>query len=446
MDNNIIDEICNLKSFNEYINYIRRIINKEYNSCSYFFIGNNGSEYTDKKDIFPKIYSEYLPNIEYLKSLKNRGIIGKNFYNNYGEFYQKLVSSTFDKFRVSIRIKDDEILYETLIGNKRKDINIEKFRRKLPESLILYNKKGEKIKLSEIRPYNSKFLADHTIDVEKDIKSKYRALKKNIYGIYYVPLLLGMPLIINNKNIKELRYISKPYYQENPYILYYQEGTYDMYIMPILTAKNNLSALIISDIVKNPTIPSYILGLDYKFEFDRDNLNNFYVKLPYDEFLYKLTSSIELIIKSVVDNKYSISDIALYQITRGGNDINYIDIASGLEVPTNSKTLESLLLENTKDLIDSIKKIKIFKYCKKEESEVICSSDTNDNKFIDDIYKDIIGENNYFDYKSIIFKNTKLYNLEDIIKSTKSYKKDDFDDNKKALEHIFNLYLSQKPQ
>jgi hypothetical protein len=56
---------------------------------------------------------------------------------------------------------------------------------------------------------------------------------------------------------------------------------------------DNLNFLSIIEFEKYPTIESYSLNLDYKFELNRNNLNNFEIQINYDDFRYRILNSMK---------------------------------------------------------------------------------------------------------------------------------------------------------
>jgi hypothetical protein len=289
----------NEKNYDDYFQCIREYINSKnsFEGASYFIKIGPRTEAIDKNLIFPTIYGYILE------------------YYNLPEDSHLIVS-----LRKRTATGADTIEYITNIGNRRDDIYfVEYSRSKLPESILLKNpKENDDKKLIEARVYY--------FTTKRDIEKLKKSLDKRFANNFYVPLSLSLILLLNNQEyFPNIYYISKPYTIEIPYvyeIIYKASGIIKK---PIKIFNDNLNFLSIIEFEKYPTIEPYSLNLDYKFELNRNNLNNFEIQINYDDFRYRILNSMEKILKSISILKFSPEDIGTFQIIRNNDNIKFID-------------------------------------------------------------------------------------------------------------------------
>jgi len=385
-----------------------------FEGASYFIRTNSGMEAIPKNLIFHKIYRDTILGYPYLPEDSH------------------LV--------VSLKKENDTIEYIKNIGEKRKDIYVFDYdlRTKIPESILLRNSKYvEDIKkLIEARPYGFTTI--------EDIKKLKRSLDIKSTDNFYVPLSLSLPLLLNNQEyFPNIFYISKPYTIDTPYVFRILYGTSDFIKKPIELFNDNLSFLSIIEFEKYPTIESYSLNLDYKFELNRNNLNKFEIQIKYDDFKYRIYNSIEKILESISILKFSPDDIGTYQIIRNNNKVKPIDIASGDRIAASQKGLEKIIVEALNDITDGIIESPLIKHCTKNENYVICNEKIEKSELpkilMDDIERPLL-ENYYNNRTDNLIKNIKIgdHKLEDIITQ---HKEDEFEENKEIVSKALELYL-----
>jgi len=414
MDNYI--SCLNEKNYGDYFQCIRNYINSmnSFEGASYFIRTNSGTEAISKNLIFHKIYGDTILGYPYLPEDSH------------------LV--------VSLKKENDIIEYIKNIGEKRKDIYVFDYdlRTKIPESILLRNSKYvEDIKkLIEARPYGFTTI--------EDIKKLKRSLDIKSTDNFYVPLSLSLPLLLNNQEyFPNIFYISKPYTIDTPYVFRILYGTSDFIKKPIELFNDNLSFLSIIEFEKYPTIESYSLNLDYKFELNRNNLNKFEIQIKYDDFKYRIYNSIEKILESISILKFSPDDIGTYQIIRNNNKVKPIDIASGDRIAASQKGLEKIIVEALNDITDGIIESPLIKHCTKNENYVICNEKIEKSELpkilMDDIERPLL-ENYYNNRTDNLIKNIKIgdHKLEDIITQ---HKEDEFEENKEIVSKALELYL-----
>jgi len=411
----------NEKNYGDYFQCIRNYINSKnsFEGASYFIRTNSRTEAIPKNLIFHKIYGNTILGYHYLP--ENSHLV------------------------VSLKKENDIIEYIKNVGEKRKDIYFLDYylRTKIPESILLRNSKNfEDIKkLIEARVY-------YFTTIE-DIKKLKRNLDKRLVDNFYVPLSLSLILLISNQEyFPNIFYISKPYTIDTPYVFKILLRTSDIIKKPIELFNDNLSFLSIIEFEKYPTIESYSLNLDYKFELNRNNLNKFEIQIKYDDFKYRIYDSIEKIIKEISILKFSPEDIGTYQIIRDNNKVKPIDIASGIEMATSQKGLEKIIVEALKDIIEGIVESPLIKHCTKNGNCVICNEKIEESELpkilVADIERSLLEnyDNNIYNNRTDnLIKDIKIgdHKLEDIITQ---HREDEFEENKEIVSKILELYLT----
>jgi hypothetical protein len=332
----------------------------------------------------------------------------------------------------------EDIKYIIDIGKKRRDIYLDELSRtKIPESILLINldNKNDFKKLIEARAY--------FFTTKEDIKKLWKKIDKKLDNIFYVPLSLSLILLINNsKYFPEIYYISRPYTIETPYvyeIIYKSSGITKK---PIEIFNKDLNFLSIIDFEKYPTIEPYSLGLNYDFELDQRNLNNFEIQINYDDFTHRLYKSIAKTLETISISKISSEDMGPHQIIIDNNgDIKFIDFAAGLKMPTNQKGLEKIIIETIKDIIEGIKESPLLKHCIKVGNTVVCNEKTINPNFrkmlVYDLEKQLEHCSNRLDK---LIRNIKIGDsrLSDIIYQ---HIKDEFEENREITSRALELYL-----
>jgi len=406
------------KSYGDYFQCIRNYVNSKnsFEGASYFIRTNSRTEAIPKNLIFPTIYGYIIP--------------GYTLPEN-------------SHLIVSLRKVDTSIEYIKNIGERREDIYFindnEYSRTKLPESILLKNpKENDNKKLIEARPYGFTTI--------EDIKKLKRSLDKRLVDNFYAPLSLSFPLVLNNqKYFPNIRYISKPYTIYTPYVFRILLGSYDIIKEPIELFNDNLSVLSIMDIVEDPTMEPFLLGLPYDFELNRNNLNKFEIQIKYDEFVHRFYYSMTKIPESISILKFSPADIEPYQITVNNNkdSIVYIDIASENDIPIRQKGLEKIIVRALNDIVEGITESPLLKHCTKNENYVICNEKIKESELPEMLVADIrrsLLENYYNNRIDNLIKNIKIGDrrLDDIIIQ---HKEDEFEENKEIVSKALELYL-----
>jgi hypothetical protein len=432
------------KIYYDYFQCIREKVNSKnsFKGASYFIRKNYRMEAIQKNLIFYKIYGRAILGSHSLVFL--RKIYGDT---KLGKIYEDTISGYYDlpensHLVVSLKKKNDIIEYIKDTGEKRNDIYVSDYylRTKIPESILLRNSKNpEDIKkLIEARPYGFTTI--------EDIKKLKRSLDKKLVDIIYAPLSLSFPLVLNNqKYFPNIHYISKPYTIYTPYLFTILLGTSDIIKEPVELFNDNLSFLSITDIVEDPTMEPFLLGLPYDFELNRNNLNKFEIQIKYDEFIHRFYYSMTKIPESISILKFSPDDIEPYQITVNNNEdsIVYIDIASGIDIPIRQKGLEKIIVRALNDIVEGITESPLLKHCIKNESYVICNEKIKKSELpkilVEDLERSLL-ENYYNNGIDNLIKNIKIgyRRLDDIIIQ---HKEDEFEENREIVSKALELYL-----
>ena len=420
MDNYI--SCLNEKNYGDYFQCIRNYINSmnSFEGASYFIRTNSGMEAIPKNLIFHKIYRDTILGYPYLPEDSH------------------LV--------VSLKKENDTIEYIKNIGEKRKDIYVFDYdlRTKIPESILLRNSKYvEDIKkLIEARQYGFTTI--------EDIKKLKRSLDKRLVDNFYVPLSLSfIPLLNNQEYFPNIYYISKPYTIDTPYVFRILLGTSDFIKKPIKLFNNNLSLLSIIDFKKYSTIESYSLGLNYDFELDQKNLHKFEIQIKYDEFTHRFYYSIVKIVNLISILKFSPEDIGTYQFVMNTDNDNVepIDIASGINLPTNPKGLNKITLDAIVGIAESIDNSPLLNHCIIKDNYVICYEKITKSDLPKRLIKnlnldEILYTHDNTSNKKIdeLFKHAKIKDtkLKDIITQ---HKEDEFEENREIVSKALELYL-----
>ena len=406
----------NEKSYIDYVQCIRGYINSKnfFEGASYFIKRGSETEAIDKGLIFPTIY-------EYIIS---------------GYYTLPKDSHLIVSLRKRTATGIDTIEYIKNIGERRNDIYLDNLRTKLPESILLKNpKENDDKKLIEARVYY--------LTTKRDIEKLKKSLDKRFIDNFYVPLSLSLILLLNNQEyFPNIYYISKPYTIEIPYvyeIIYKASGIIKK---PIKIFNDSLNFLSIIEFEKYPTIEPYSLNLDYKFELNRNNLNNFEIQINYDDFRYRILNSMEKILKSISILKFSPEDIGTFQIIRNNDNIKFIDFASGIKMSTSQKGLEKIIFEALKDIIEGIAESPLIKHCTKNGNYVICNEKIEKSELPEILVSDIERslENYYNNRTDNLIKDIKIgdHKLDDIIKQ---HREDEFEENKEIVSKALELYL-----
>jgi hypothetical protein len=438
------DLVYDVENFDDYFQRIREDVNSKnsFKGASYFIRTYSEIRAIQKNLIFYKIYGRAIlgsHSLVFLREIYKDTKLGKIYEDTISGYYDLPENS---HLVVSLKKKNDIIEYIKDTGEKRNDIYVSNYylRAKMPESILLRNSKNpEDIKkLIEARPYGFT-----TID---DIKKLKRSLDKKLVDNFYAPLSLSFPLVLNNqKYFPNILYISKPYTIYTPYVFTILLGTFDIIKEPVELFNDNLSFLSIMDIVKDPTMEPFLLGLDYRFELNQNNLNKFEIQIKYDEFIHRFYYSMTKIPESISILKFSPDDIEPYQITVNNNEdsIVYIDIASGIDIPIRQKGLEKIIVRALNDIVEGITESPLLKHCIKNESYVICNEKIKKSELpkilVEDIERSLL-ENYYNNEIDNLIKNIKIGDrrLDDIIIQ---YKEDEFEENREIVSKALELYL-----
>jgi len=403
----------NEKAYHDYFQCMRDYKNPSFRWASYFIRIRSRTEAIQKNLIFPTIYGRSLSKYHTLPE---------------------------DSYLIVLLRKENEENeeYTTDIGKRRGDIYFdESSRTKIPESILLINlnNNNDLKKLIEARAYY--------FTTRKDIEKLFKRLCRKLDNIFYVPLSLSLiPLINNSKYFPKIYYISRPYTIEIPYvyeIIYKSSGITKR---PIEIFNKDLNFLSIIDFEEHPTIEPYLLRLNYDFELDRRNLNNFGIQINYDDLEHRFYNSIAKTLETISISKISPEDIGPYQIVIDNNgNIRFIDFASGLKIPTNQKGLEKIIIEAIKDIIVGIKESPLLKHCIKVRNTVVCNEKIINPNFskmlVYDIEKQLEGYGNRPDIliRKIMIGDSRL---SDIIYQ---HGKDEFEENREIISRALKLYL-----
>jgi len=402
------------KKYLDYFQCVRNYINPPFEWASYFIRTESRTEAIQKDLIFPTIYGHLLS--KYYTLSEDSHLI------------------------VSLRKENGEdVKYIIDIGKRRRDIYFDEFfRRKIPESILLINldNNNDFKKLIEARAYY--------FTTREDIKKLWKGICKNLDNVFYAPLSLSIILlIINSEYFTKINYISIPYTIKTPYvygIIYKSSGITKK---PIEIFNKDLNFLSIINFEKYSTIEPYSLGLNYDFELDQKNLNNFEIQINYDDFTHRLYNSIEKTLETISISKISPEDIGPYQIIVDNNgNIRFIDFAAGLKIPTNQKGLEKIIIEAIKDIIEGIKESPLLKHCIKAGNTVVCNEEIINPDFrkmlVYNIEKQLEDYSNRLDK---LIRNIKIGDsrLSDIIHQ---HRKDEFEENREIISRALELYLT----
>ena len=437
------------KSYNDYFQCIREDVNSKnsFKGASYFIITNSGTEAIQKNLIFYKIYGRAIlgsHSLVFLRKIYEDTKLGKIYEDTISGYYDLPENS---HLVVSLKKKNDIVEYIKDTGEKRKDIYVSDYylRTKMPESILLRNSKNvEDIKkLIEVRAYG--------FTKKRDIEKLKKILDKGFANNFYVPLSLSLPILLNNQEyFPNIYYISKPYTIDTPYVFRILYGSYDIIKEPIKLFNDNLNFLSIIEFEKYPTIEPYLLGLNYNFELNRDNLNKkFEIQIKFDEFVHRFYYSTKRILEAISILKFSPDDIEPYQIIMNNNDnIKFIDFASGFEMTTSQKGLEKIIVDALKDIVEGILESPLIKHCTKNENYVTCNEKIKDLELSKILVGDI--ERSLSLLENLNYNRT--YNLDDLLKNIKigdyklkdiiiQHKKDEFEENKEIVSKVLELYL-----
>ena len=402
------------RNYHDYFQCIRNYKNPPFTLASYFIRIGSKTEAIPKNLIFPTIYGHLLS--KYYTLSEDSHLI------------------------VSLRKENGEdVKYIIDIGKRRRDIYFDEFfRRKIPESILLINldDKNDLKKLIEARAYNFK--------TRKDMEKLLKKISQKLDNVFYVPLSLSLILlIINSKFFPKIYYISRPYTIETPYVYKIVYKSSGITKKPIEIFNKDLNFLSIINFEKYSTIEPYSLGLNYDFELDQKNLNNFEIQINYDDFTHRLYNSIEKTLETISISKISPEDIGPYQIIVDNNgNIRFIDFAAGLKIPTNQKGLEKIIIKAIKDIIVGIKESPLLKHCIKAGNTVVCNEEIINPDFrkmlVYNIEKQLEDYSNRLDK---LIRNIKIGDsrLSDIIHQ---HRKDEFEENREIISRALELYLT----
>ncbi|MFZ8855626.1 MAG: hypothetical protein ACO2OX_00285 [Candidatus Nanopusillus sp.] len=401
------------RNYHDYFQCIRNYKNPPFTLASYFIRIGSKTEAIPKNLIFPTIYGHI------------------------SSMYQVLSEDSYLIVLLKKENEEDE-KYITDIGKRRMDIYLnEPSRTKTPESILLINldDKNDLKKLIEARAYNFK--------TRKDMEKLLKKISQKLDNVFYVPLSLSLILlIINSKFFPKIYYISRPYTIETPYVYKIVYKSSGITKKPIKIFNKDLNFLSIIDFERYPTIEPYSLGLDYDFELDQRNLNNFEIQINYDDFEHKLYSSMAKTAEKISISGVCPADISPYQIIRDNNgDIRFIDFADGFDVSISQKGLEKIIIKAIKDIIVGIKESPLLKHCMKVGNNVVCNEKIINPNFPKMLVRNIEEQLEDYDNKpdilirKIIIGDSKL---SDIIYQPR---KDEFEKNREIISRALELYL-----
>jgi len=417
----------NEKSYEDYFQCIREYINSKnsFEGASYFIRIGSKTEAIDKKSIFPTIY----------------GYIISRYYILPEDSY--LIVSLRKRTATGI----DTIEYITNIGKRRNDIYLDNFRTKLPESILLRNSKDneEQKKLIEVRPYDFK--------TKEDIIKLEKRLRRKLDNEFPVPLAFSLILLINNPEyFPNIYYISRPYTcteknSEFSYIFKIVFKGSDTIKKRIKLFNDNLCFLSIIEFIDSPTIEPHALGLDYRFELKKENLNKFEIQVKYDEFEFRIYNSIIEVIKAISELKFSPADIKTYQVVIKDNKTIFIDIASGIDLPINQRGLYKTTLDAIDGIAESIYYSPLLNHCIIKDKYIICNEKITKSDLPEKITRNLNLDEILYKYK-----NTSSKKIDKLIKYTKikdtklldiiiEHKKDEFEENREIVSRAIELYL-----
>ncbi|BFI73067.1 hypothetical protein YN1_0540 [Nanoarchaeota archaeon] len=433
---NILNDIKDMKDYDEFINYIRSDINREFKSTMYLGYKTNGSVTTLKKEeIFPIIYGRYfIPRVF-------------NYNNN-----RKIIPDyTYDIIKIAVVFQLDgnkEKRYIKEIGQERKDIYIDYDRSKMPESVILESENDDDIKkLVQTVPYNGD-------DPDNQLKESIKIIRDRSEKVY-TPTILFIPLLHNNPYFLKINYMSKPYFQLYPYSFTVYLGSREDVLVPDYVENNLLSSLLLTDIVPYPTLEPTLLNLDYKFEFDKNNLEKgWYIEEHVDEVNNKFSNIIKNISNAIIELKYLPEDISSYQISIKDNKPIFFDIGSGIQVVLNKDQLKKVVVSTLGDIIDGMTNSPLLKHCRINNSILQCGRNIETKK--EDLYKlieDITGikyeDTTYMSYKNLytdilgeLERKYEIFN--DSFRKIDNLRDEEFYPIKYYLEKVIEIYLRSR--
>ncbi|BBL45647.1 hypothetical protein MJ1_0493 [Nanobdella aerobiophila] len=359
-------------NYDNYIRFIREYVNGDFRSASYLAVGREYSTTISKSSILPLQYLPFYKN--FIEEIR--------FSGDLTEVLEKHPEKILMVFHTKT---EKEIIYEKDILKGRNDIYLSSLqnRTKLPESTILTKTSAQdgntqderEKKLSELRYY----VELPNIYLEKNIKK----IEKNHTGPIYIPTIFAVHLLLSfEQYFPKILYISKPYYQENPFAstpFYGCGGPYEIVKKPISISENYLSHLTLLSIVRHPTFEPYILGLSYKFELDKEAINKIKIEEKIDNIIGKATEFIDKTLKSIINMKFVPSDVGPYQITFNGREPIFIDIAPGFGVAINQGGLKALVENAYNELLDA-DKFEILKRCEIKDNYIVCKDNIFNTK------------------------------------------------------------------
>jgi len=186
--NRYMDLIYDAKNFDDYFQRIREDVNSKnsFKGASYFI-----KKYSEIKEIkaIPKNLIFYTIYGRAMLSPHNLAFL----HNTYRLEYPDLPENS--ELIVSLKKGNGIIMYSTNFGKQREDIYVSDYylRAKMPESILLTNSENVKkiVKMIEARPYNPTTL--------EDIKKLKKILDKGFANVFYFPLSLSLPIVLNNQ-------------------------------------------------------------------------------------------------------------------------------------------------------------------------------------------------------------------------------------------------------
>ena len=425
------------KSYNDSFQCIREDVNSKnsFKGASYFI--KKDSEIKEIKAI-PKNLIFYTIYGHAMLSPHNLAFL----HNTYGLEYPNLPENS--QLIVSLKTGDGIIEYTKDTGKQREDIYVSDYylRAKMPESILLTNSENDDDikKLIEARPYNLTTL--------EDIKKLKKILDKGFANVFYVPLSLSLPIVLNNQEyFPHIYYISKPYTISTPYVFEIYYGTHDIIKVPIKSYTEDLCFLSIKEIVEFSTMEPHALGLDPRFELKKDNLKGLKIQVKYDEFEFRIYNSIIELAKVISTLMFSPDDIGTYQVAIKNKKPILIDIASGINLPTNPKGLNKITLDAIVGIAESIYHSPLLNHCIIKDNYVICDEKITKSDLPEKLIRNLNLDEILYKYDNTsnkkideLFKHAKIKDtkLKDIIIQ---HKKDEFEENKEILSKELELYL-----
>ncbi len=401
------------KTYPNYFQCMRSYTNQTFKEVSCIIKTESGFKTIPENLIFPIIYG-YSPLEYYLLSKDSHLIV------------------------LLEKANGENVKYIVDIGEKRRDIYFEEFRTKTPESILLTNQDNnngpKKLKLTEARAYGFKRI--------EDIKKLSKVISQKLNNVFYVPLSLsGVLLFSNLQYFPKIYYISRPYTIEIPYVYNTTYTSFGVTKKPIETYNKDLNFFSIMRLEEYPTIEPFSLGLNYDFELDRRNLNKFEIQINYDEFMHRYYSSIAKTAETISISKICPEDIGPQQIVRYNDGIIFIDPAAGLKISTSQKGLEKIIIEAIKDIIEGTEESLLLKHCMKVGNIVVCNEKIKNPDFSKMVTGNIREQLKYYGNRpDNLIKNITIgdIKLRDIIHQPR---KDEFEENRKIISRVLELYL-----